>query len=109
MAWYLPHNLSEMFIKKLLTIILIGISISLTNSFDVVAQEKYKVSEKDYANSDVDMADEMRANGKIYIVVATIVSIISGILVYLIMLDKKVKKLEDLTESIAKEKELQKS
>ncbi|MBX2841875.1 MAG: CcmD family protein [Flammeovirgaceae bacterium] len=89
--------------------ILIGVSISLTTSFDAAAQEKYKVTEKDYANSDVDMADEMRANGKIYIVVATIISIISGILVYLIMLDKKVKKLEDLTETIAKEKELHKS
>ena len=41
-----------------------------------------------------EMADVMRANGKIYVVVAVIVIIISGLLAYLVRLDRKVGRLE---------------
>ena len=40
------------------------------------------------------MADVMRQNGKIYVVVALILIIFSGLLVYLIRIDRKVGKLE---------------
>ena len=40
------------------------------------------------------MADTMRENGKIYVVVAVILTILAGILLYLIRLDKKISKLE---------------
>jgi len=40
------------------------------------------------------MADAMRANGKIYVVVAVIVIILSGLLTYLVRLDRKVSQLE---------------
>jgi hypothetical protein len=43
---------------------------------------------------DVPMADGMRANGKIYVVVAIIVTIFAGIVLYLIRLDRKLTKLE---------------
>ena len=43
---------------------------------------------------DVQMADGMRANGKIYVVVAIIVTIFAGIILYLIRLDRKLTKLE---------------
>ncbi|HEX8314729.1 MAG TPA: CcmD family protein [Flavisolibacter sp.] len=43
---------------------------------------------------DVRMADEMRSNGKIYVVVAVIVTIFAGIILYLIRLDRKLTKLE---------------
>lgn len=43
---------------------------------------------------DVPMADGMRANGKIYVVVAIIVAIFAGIVLYLIRLDRKLTKLE---------------
>ena len=43
---------------------------------------------------DVQMADGMRANGKIYVVVAIIVTIFAGIVLYLIRLDRKLTKLE---------------
>ena len=41
-----------------------------------------------------EMADVMRANGKIYVVVLVIVIIISGLLAYLVRLDRKVGRLE---------------
>lgn len=41
-----------------------------------------------------EMADALRASGKIYVVVAVIVIILSGLLAYLIRLDGKVSRLE---------------
>lgn len=43
----------------------------------------------------VEMADTMRSNGKIYVVVAVLVIILTGILFYLINTERKLKKLED--------------
>lgn len=40
------------------------------------------------------MADEMRSNGKIYVVVAVILLILIGLLLYVIRLDKKISNLE---------------
>jgi len=45
-------------------------------------------------DSKVEMADTMRGNGKIYVVVAVIVAIFAGIIIYLIRLDRKLTKLE---------------
>lgn len=42
----------------------------------------------------VEMADTMRSNGKIYVVVAVLCIIFIGIVVYLVSLDRKVSKLE---------------
>ena len=42
----------------------------------------------------VDMADTMRSNGKIYVVLAVILTIFLGIIIYLVRLDKKMSKLE---------------
>jgi hypothetical protein len=44
--------------------------------------------------NEVEMADTFRSNGKIYVVVAVIVTIFAGIILYLIRLDKKLTKLE---------------
>lgn len=43
----------------------------------------------------VQMADAMHANGKIYAVVAVVVLIVVGILIYLVRLDRKITKLEN--------------
>ena len=43
---------------------------------------------------DVEMADAMRENGKIYVVVAVLCVVFAGIVAYLIMIDRKVGKLE---------------
>jgi CcmD family protein len=46
------------------------------------------------AQSDVEMADVMRSNGKIYVVVATLSVVLLGILLYVIVLDRRISKLE---------------
>ncbi len=43
---------------------------------------------------EVEMADDLRRDGKIYIVVAVLLIIFAGIVFYLINIDKKVSKLE---------------
>lgn len=44
--------------------------------------------------SNVEMADTFRSNGKIFVVVAVIVTIFAGIIFYLVRLDRKLTKLE---------------
>ncbi|WP_198293506.1 CcmD family protein [Algoriphagus resistens] len=74
--------------KKLLTIALLVFSLS------ALAQDKIPVTEADYSNNSIEMADTMRANGKIYVLVGVIVLIFAGITVYLINTDRKISKLE---------------
>jgi tetrahydromethanopterin S-methyltransferase subunit D len=45
-------------------------------------------------NKPVEMADVMRSNGKIYIVVAICVTILIGLFIYVWSVDRKVSKLE---------------
>ena len=42
----------------------------------------------------VDMADTMRSNGKIYVVLAVVLTIFAGLIIYLVRLDRKISKLE---------------
>ena len=42
----------------------------------------------------VEMADRLRADGKIWVVVAVIAAVFTGIIVYLIRLDRQIGKLE---------------
>jgi hypothetical protein len=42
----------------------------------------------------VEMADNMRKNGKIYVVVAVVITILIGLFLYLIRLDKKISNME---------------
>lgn len=74
--------------KKILTIALLVFSL---NAF---AQEKIEVTEADYTNSSVEMADQMRSDGKIYVLVGIITIIFVGILVYVVNTDRKITKLE---------------
>ena len=45
-------------------------------------------------NQSVDMADEMRSSGKIYVVIATIIIIFIGLAIYLFSIDRRLKKIE---------------
>lgn len=48
-----------------------------------------------FAQTDsVEMADVLRSNGKIYVVVLCIVIILAGLLFYLFSLDRRLKKIE---------------
>ena len=44
--------------------------------------------------SDVEMADTMRQDGKIYVVIAVVGVILLGLIIYLILIDRKVSKME---------------
>ena len=46
------------------------------------------------AQDTIDMADTMRSNGKIYVVVGVISIIFLGIIIYLIRLDSKISRIE---------------
>ncbi|MFZ6000486.1 MAG: CcmD family protein [Bacteroidota bacterium] len=47
------------------------------------------------AQAEVEMADTMRASGKIYVVVAILVLILVGLFVYVFLMDRKISKLEE--------------
>lgn len=74
--------------KKLLVLAL------LLFSLNALAQEKIEVTEADYANDRVEMADQFRADGKIYVLVGIIVIIFGGIVVYVINTDRKITNIE---------------
>ena len=42
----------------------------------------------------VEMADTMRSNGKIYVVVAVVLTILAMLIIYLFRIDRKISKLE---------------
>ncbi|MFN5642616.1 MAG: CcmD family protein [Sphingobacteriales bacterium] len=45
-------------------------------------------------NQSGQMADTMRSNGKIYVVIAVILTILGGLIAYVVSLDKKISKME---------------
>ncbi|HEY8970437.1 MAG TPA: CcmD family protein [Puia sp.] len=45
----------------------------------------------------VEMADQLRANGKIYVVVAVLIVILLGLILYVVRLDRKITRLEKET------------
>lgn len=50
----------------------------------------------------VEMADNMRAEGKIYVVVAILVAILAGLIAYVIILDRKAGRLEKKLDELLK-------
>jgi CcmD family protein len=48
-----------------------------------------------YAQQEVEMADTMRAEGKIYVIVGIILIVLAGLFVYLFLLDRKLKRIEE--------------
>jgi hypothetical protein len=74
--------------KKLFTFLLLAFSLT------ALAQEKIPVNASDYSNSSVEMADLMRSEGKIYVLVGIIVIVFVGIIIYLISTDRKISQIE---------------
>ncbi|SFC39619.1 CcmD family protein [Spirosoma endophyticum] len=52
----------------------------------------------------VEMADQLRADGKIWVVVAVIAAVFAGIIIYLIRLDSQIGKLEKEVKNQTKHK-----
>lgn len=48
---------------------------------------------------DFEMADVMRSNGQIYVVVAIILIVLTGLFTFLFMLERKIKRLENKVDS----------
>ena len=58
------------------------------------AQDKIKITEEDYKNEQVEMADNFRKEGKIYVLTGVICLILGGMLIYLVVIDRKISKIE---------------
>lgn len=58
------------------------------------AQDKIEITESDYANEEIEMADRFREEGKIYVLTGVICIILGGIVVYLVVIDRKVSRIE---------------
>jgi len=67
-------------------------SLGLTGLFLFVTMTLW--AQEKMTDEPVQMADGLRSSGKIYVVVAVVVTIITGLLAYLISLDKKISRLE---------------
>ena len=52
-----------------------------------------------FASAQTEMADVMRSNGKIYVVVTVLATIFAGIFAYLVYLDRKITRLEKEKQS----------
>ena len=63
-------------------------------SLQGMAQDKIGITSEDYQNTGVEMADVMRSEGKIYVLVGIIGIVLGGILVYVVNTDRKITKLE---------------
>lgn len=63
---------------------LMSICLLVMSSLPTLAQSSDKIA----------MADAFRAEGKIYVVVAVILLIFAGMVVYMVSIDRKVKRLE---------------
>lgn len=61
---------------------------TIMGTITAFAQEQQRNLEK------AEMAVGMRANGKIYVVVAVVVTILAGVILYLVSIDRKLRKLE---------------
>lgn len=70
------------------------LSLLMTIGFSAFSQEKQEINTADYSNSSVEMADAFREDGKIYVVVAVILVLLIGLFVYLVILDRKIGRLE---------------
>jgi hypothetical protein len=66
----------------------------LSLCLQAVSQDKQEITSSDYSNQSVDMADTFRQEGKIYVVVGVILTILAGFFIYLILIDRKLGKLE---------------
>lgn len=73
---------------------IVAVLLAITG-FVAQAQDKIEITEEDYSNNRIEMADTFREDGKIYVVIAVILIILVGLFIYLILIDRKVTRLEN--------------
>lgn len=74
--------------KKFVFFLTLLCSVALLGTAQITSQES------DYTNTGVEMADAFRADGKIYVVIAIVLIIFAGLIMYTVSIDRKLKKLE---------------
>lgn len=74
--------------RKIFLIIFFFLSINL------IAQQEQFSSENDLEEEKVEMADVFREEGKIYVVVAILSTVFLGLIVYTILIDRKISRVE---------------
>ena len=101
---YLPGILART--ALLLALLVLPLTLTLAQTGDSAAASAATVATAAAANAaaanvapitdatNPEMADGLRQSGKIYVVVASVVVIIGGLLAYLVALDRKVTRLE---------------
>ena len=62
------------------------------------SQDKYEITTDDYGNSEVEMADTFRKEGKIYVVLGVTLIILAGLFSYTVMTERKISRLERMVK-----------
>jgi len=75
--------------KKLLTILSLFLCLSLS-----AQEDGFRVTAESYSDNNVEMADKMRSNGKIYVVVGVVLIIFIGLIGFTVSIDKKLRRVE---------------
>ncbi|MCC5943720.1 MAG: CcmD family protein [Bernardetiaceae bacterium] len=78
-------------------LLFIGLYIHCDTIPSAVAQnegEKIEITQRDYENQQIEMADTFRQEGKIYVVVAVLTTIFIGITLYLLLMERRLRKIE---------------
>ena len=75
---------------------IIALSLFLFLTASPSFSQKQQFKESDYSNYEIEMADKLREDGKIYVVVAVLTTILAGLIVYTITIDRKISSLEKL-------------
>jgi hypothetical protein len=71
---------------------MLGATLGLTPN--ALAQPDQREVEFSAPQPEVEMADTLRQDGKIYVVVVVLLTVLVGTILYLVMIDRKVSKLE---------------
>ena len=82
--------------KKIVSAVLVQLLVLLVTISVAHAQE---------ANNGIEMADTMRSEGKIYVVVLVVIILFSGLVFYAFNTDRKLSKVEKEIESLKSEKD----
>ncbi len=64
-------------------------------SFSLILISLITKAQDSLSSDKPEMADAMRSNGKIYVVVGCLLIVLSGLFIYLFMTDRKLQKLEE--------------
>ena len=75
--------------KRIILLVVFLLSVNLS-----YAQGNYTITEEDYNNTSIEMADTMRSNGKIYVVVAVVMVVFSGLIFYMVQTERKISRIE---------------